>query len=334
MNMKRVEVITPSRLHFALIDLNGELGRADGGAGVALEKPNTRIAVEKSDTRKHEVMGASDGRKRQIGRVLGLFKGFFRVKVEEEIPAHVGLGSTTQLLLAVAKACDEFGGKSREREMAGGGAQLGGKHSIGKLAQLVGRGGTSGIGVKAFESGGFAVDAGHSFGIEEKKQSFLPSSASRALPPEAIFHAQLPKNWLFVCTVPEVKEKIYGKKEVNAFKKHCPIAGSEVGKASRIVLMKMIPSVVEKDAVSFGQSLDLLQECGFKKIEWKYQAKKTREAKDRMGRECLGAGLSSFGPLVFGFTDKAKAARRIKSGLEDGFIARTSERGAVVSDAD
>ena len=35
--MKRIEITTPARLHFGLIDMNGELGRVDGGVGLALD---------------------------------------------------------------------------------------------------------------------------------------------------------------------------------------------------------------------------------------------------------------------------------------------------------
>lgn len=315
MSVERVKVETPCRLHFALIDLNGELGRVDGGAGVALEKPNTKIIVETIDEiNAHEIIGTSEERKKQIERVLSSFKGFFRVEVKKEIPAHIGFGSTTQLLLAVARACEELNG---------------GKRSVRELAELVGRGGTSGIGVKAFESGGFIVDAGHSFGKGREKESFLPSSASRAPPPEIIFCSELPREWLFACVIPEQKEKIHGRREVDIFQKHCPIARSEVEKTRGIVFLKMVPSVVEKDAASFGESLNLLQGCGFKKIEWEYQASGTREAHARLKQACFGAGLSSFGPLVFGLTDKNKIARRMESEFENCFVAKASGKGAT-----
>ena len=42
-----VKIRTPARLHFSLIDLSGELGRIDGGIGVALAKPNWNIQISK-----------------------------------------------------------------------------------------------------------------------------------------------------------------------------------------------------------------------------------------------------------------------------------------------
>ncbi len=37
--MNMIKVVSPSRLHLTLIDLNAELGRVDGGAGITLESP-------------------------------------------------------------------------------------------------------------------------------------------------------------------------------------------------------------------------------------------------------------------------------------------------------
>lgn len=47
--MRRIVIKTPSRLHFGLIDMNGEIGRIDGGIGLALESPHTSIEVVKAD---------------------------------------------------------------------------------------------------------------------------------------------------------------------------------------------------------------------------------------------------------------------------------------------
>jgi beta-RFAP synthase len=46
---KEIIVKTPSRLHIGLIDLNGSIGRIDGGLGLTLAKPNFTIRVSESD---------------------------------------------------------------------------------------------------------------------------------------------------------------------------------------------------------------------------------------------------------------------------------------------
>jgi beta-ribofuranosylaminobenzene 5'-phosphate synthase len=41
-----IKITTPCRLHITLIDMNGELGRVDGGAGLTLSSPNVKITAE------------------------------------------------------------------------------------------------------------------------------------------------------------------------------------------------------------------------------------------------------------------------------------------------
>jgi beta-ribofuranosylaminobenzene 5'-phosphate synthase len=47
--MGQIRITTPARLHFALIDLNGALGRIDGSIGLALNEPNFRIVAAPAD---------------------------------------------------------------------------------------------------------------------------------------------------------------------------------------------------------------------------------------------------------------------------------------------
>ena len=177
-----VYVKTPSRLHLALIDLNGDLGRVDGSIGLALDYPNTILEATRS--RELKVVGERadfvEDLVRRFLQHVGV-KGTIRVSVKNLIPAHVGLGSGTQLSLAVASALSHiFRIRKTTRE----------------IAAIMGRGGTSGIGVMAFEKGGLIVDGGHSFGNGKEKQSFLPSSASSAPPPQVIARYEVPQQWI------------------------------------------------------------------------------------------------------------------------------------------
>ncbi|MFH0966917.1 MAG: chorismate pyruvate-lyase family protein, partial [Methanobacteriota archaeon] len=45
----RVEIRTPSRLHLTLIDMNGALGRVDGGVGITLDRPGYVISAEPAE---------------------------------------------------------------------------------------------------------------------------------------------------------------------------------------------------------------------------------------------------------------------------------------------
>ena len=45
-----IRVVSPARLHLTLIDLNAEIGRVDGGAGITLESPGLEISAVEADT--------------------------------------------------------------------------------------------------------------------------------------------------------------------------------------------------------------------------------------------------------------------------------------------
>lgn len=314
-----IAVTTPSRLHFSLIDLNGEIGRIDGGFGVALQNPNFKIVIERA--KKFEILGVNDDRNyEEILKILNAIKEKFEIKnkykinIKSEIPRHVGFGSTTQLNLAVAS------GILKLEEIF---------LSPNEIAKIVKRGGTSGIGVKAFESGGFIVDAGHKFGKGKEKTTFLPSSASGANPAKILFRLDFPDEWIFVCAVQKNK-KIYAETEVEIFKKYCPVNRRDVEMLSHLLLMKILPSVIERDVENFGDGLKEVQLLGFKKIEVEISGLKN--FMDELNKISYGAGLSSFGPCVYALTKGKKHAEDVSNYLNEmgikNFICRANNNGA------
>jgi len=321
--LKAICVKTPARLHFTLIDLNGSLGRVDGGIGVAIDRPNVIVRATFSDN--HEVYGLRkdvvEAVLEKVVKALNINSGV-RVEVLEAIPEHVGLGSKTQLSLAVAKAVSSLFGLN---------------YDVRRLASITGRGGTSGIGVAAFEKGGFILDGGHSFGKGKDKEKFLPSSASSAPPAPVLVRYTLPENWFFVVGVPNVDKGAHGAKEVNIFEKFCPIPNREVEAICRLILMKILPAVVERDLSSFGEGLTEIQGLGFKKFEVSLQSPLVKELIDSMLKwGAAGAGMSSFGPAVFGVIEGRKAAESLLSEVEsylstvggECFIANVNNTGA------
>jgi len=131
-----IEITTPSRIHMTLIDMNGEIGRVDGGAGLTLSSPNIKITAEEAEGEGVIIEGLqdfADRMKRAAESLLPEGKGI-RINVKEVYPAHVGFGSGTQSSLAAAAAVNELYGLNK---------------SVRELAIAVKRGGTSGIGVTA-----------------------------------------------------------------------------------------------------------------------------------------------------------------------------------------
>ena len=299
-DMDKVIVSTPARLHFGLVDLNGEIGRIDGGVGLALQSPHTLIEAERADEITVEcrdepeitdrVVAALDAVREHIGTGGG------RINIRERPLAHVGLGSATQTLLGAAHAlCMLYGVEKTSAE----------------LAKLVGRGGTSGIGVEAVRSGGFILDAGHSFRRgENSKHEYTPSGASRGIePPPVLARYDFP-DWDVLVTVP-LGEGASGLREVTIFKVVCPIPLDQVRQLCHILLMQMMPAVLERDLEMFGRAMEDFQELGFKVFELRAQTQLLYDCmkflKDNGG---IGVGMSSWGPALYTFGEDLSELHR------------------------
>ena len=293
-----IRITSPSRLHLTLIDMNASLGRIDGGAGITLSSPRVVISAQRSDVL--EVTGSSalaEKIQSAARKLLPEGEGV-RINVEEDMFAHVGLGSGTQAALSAAAAVNELYGLGK---------------SVRELAITVGRGGTSGIGVASFEAGGFIVDGGHKF---SDKGSFSPSSASRASPAPVLFRHDFP-DWEIVLALPST-QGVFDKKEVDIFRNVCPVPLDQVRELSHIILMKLMPAVIEKDIEAFGYAINHIQGLGFKRHEVLLQHQAVRDIMDLMQESgAYGAGMSSFGPAVFAVVDNSKDATCIKEDVQD-----------------
>ena len=104
----KVKVTTSARLHLGFMDLNGDLGRLYGSIGVTVKAPKTQLTIEE-----HEelIIGEMDDQlKKRISSFLKAFSTHFKtaprgiIQLEQHIPEHKGLGSGSQLGLALATA--------------------------------------------------------------------------------------------------------------------------------------------------------------------------------------------------------------------------------------
>ncbi len=328
LDARRVIIRTPSRIHVTLIDMHGGSGRVDGGVGITLDEPGILLEAELSGVL--SVRGGDPALQKRVGGIamdvlqkLGA-EGGVAITVRNSYAPHVGLGSGSQLALAVARAISE----------------LYGRHiPVRELAKLVGRGGTSGIGTAAFEYGGFIVDGGHRFGTGGEKRDFRPSAASRGVsPPHVIARHDFPSDWRILLAIPAVPAGASGDKETDIFRNNCPVPLEEVRELSHEVLMRMLPGIASRDLDLFGSSINAVQKLGFKKVELSIQPPEVAGLLDVL-REAgaAGAGLSSFGPAVYaigdtGMTGIEQAAQRFMKESGGGTTLITAARncGAIV----
>jgi beta-RFAP synthase len=140
------------RLHFGVLDLRGSLGRWFGGIGAAAPAPLLRLTARRDE--QVAAAGPDADRAAEFARRFldhHRIAGGAHIEVERALPPHTGLGSGTQLGLAVGRALAELYGVPAD---------------VAALSQAVGRAKRSAIGTWVFESGGLVVEGGRARGGE------------------------------------------------------------------------------------------------------------------------------------------------------------------------
>lgn len=271
-----VRVEAPARLHLGLIDLRGDLGRRFGGLGAALQHP--RAIVEARIASQVTAVGP------EAKRVASFARNFLRhhrlkqgaeVHVRQVIPPHVGLGSGTQLALAIARALAElFRIESDPRA----------------LALAVGRAQRSAVGTWLFQQGGFVVEGGR------RQRDGVAGPL--------LFQHPLPQSWRCVVAIPAVPRGLSGTAEEVAFTQLRPPSAHRVGRIARLTLIGALPALIEQDLDTFGRAITEIQkhvgDC-FKEVQGgRFAHREVASLIRELGRRgAHGVGQSSWGPAVF-----------------------------------
>jgi beta-ribofuranosylaminobenzene 5'-phosphate synthase len=297
-----VFVETPARLHFGVLDLGGRLGRCFGGLGAAIPSPSLLLEAGPSD--EVTAQGPDAERAREFAdRFLSYHRvgGGVRLTIQKAIPSHAGLGSGTQLGLAVARALAELHGLPRDPI---------------ELARATSRGKRSAIGTWTFALGGFIVEGGRKPDTEE----LAPLLA----------RYPIPDTWRYVVAVPSGPRGLSGEAEARAFEELPPPPDREVERVSHLVLMQLLPALVEADLPSFGQALSAVQRITG---SWFAQQQggvfapgETEELIANMaGWGAAGVGQSSWGPAAYGLVESVQAGSELASRVRQAI----GDRGSV-----
>lgn len=314
MEANEIEVIvsTPARLHFGIIDMRGDLGRIHGSVGVAIHDPRLIINATRSSILK--ATGPRSRRVLEFAKIIlddaGISEGV-DFRVIKDIPEHKGFGSGTQLALAVGASISRLFDLNLD---------------IANLSMKLSRSKVSGIGAHTFQHGGFIIDGGHS--VKKVKDA-----------PPLVFHSDIPLSWRFVIGIPDINQTLSGEMEKKAFKEFEPPSQELVGEVARLILMKMIPSIIEKDIVAFGESMTDLDfkfgEYWLKVQGGRFSHPIIEEGVNHLLKSgSYGVGQSSWGPAFYGLADGEKHARELTENLSE-FLNSQGRRGkAFFTEAD
>ena len=285
-----VTVQAPARLHLGFLDLNGGLGRRFGSIGLAINGPKTSITISAAPQ-----MRVTGSERERVGshvetmrRALGI-AGAYDVRINEVVPAHAGLGSGTQLALAVAAAFRRLHGLPLD---------------VARDAVRLGRGARSGVGIGVFEHGGLVVDGGRG-----------PTRTAAPI----VSRMPFPEPWRILLVLDRHCQGAHGLAERESFNMLAPFSDSDAGHLCRLVLMQALPALVDCDIAAFGSAIKDIQGCMgdyFAPLQGgsRFCSPDVAGALDLLEREgAIGIGQSSWGPTGFAFAPSAEAAERLLS---------------------
>ena len=283
-----IYVETAGRLHFGVLDLRGALGRWFGGMGAAAPAPTLLVSASAADDL--VVEGADAERADRFARVFlarhGVTRGA-RICVHRALPSHSGLGSGTQLALAVARALAELYALPADAPA---------------LARAVGRARRSAVGTWTFAGGGLVLEGGR----RPETDDVAPLLARLPFPP----------SWRCVVAVPRGAPGVSGSAEARAFADLPSPPERDIERVAPRVRMARLPAVVEDDGATIGAALSEIQAMTGR---WFASAQggtfapgPSEELVRRMSEwGAAGVGQSSWGPAVYGIVAGEDAGRRL-----------------------
>ncbi len=296
---KHLRIQTPSRLHFGLLSWGENAARRFGGIGLMIDRPGLEIEALESEAWQAEGPLAD----RALRDVEAIAERIgkdqvppCRLVIRRAAPEHAGLGTGTQLGLALAKLLSIRAGRPDELGPT--------------LAEWAGRGRRSGIGLHGFDLGGLIVDGGR--------------KSDDGVPPMVARHA-FPEAWRVLVVLPKSRPGLHGGDELRAFLKLPPVPQALADRLCRIVLLGMLPALVERDLLTFGEALEELQlfvGLGFAPVQaGLYSGQLAQKIVDCLRFLRLrGVGQSSWGPAIYAFdVSDEDRERHVLQTLQDRF---------------
>ena len=295
----RVIVSTGARLHFGLLAHAPLAGRQFGGVGLMVDHPGFQLEVEVAPH--GEPADHYSGPEVWRQRVLDVVQRCRELAptasesclwtLEKSILPHVGLGSGTQLSLAVARAYSALSDKSALTAT--------------ELAHLAGRGLRSALGIHGFEQGGLLVEAGK-------------LSTEQVSP--AVSRVDWPDDWRLLLVRPTNAIGLCGSSEIQAFANLLPMPDAVSARLCQITLLELLPAVLEADYETCAEALfqfgRLVGDYFAPAQGGTYSTPRIRDLVQHLREQGIrGVGQSSWGPTAFVMCPNRSMADELRGDL-------------------
>ena len=322
-----VSVSAAGRIHLGFLDPSGTLGRRFGSLGLMVDHFQTEVVIASAarDEWHADSAAAAAQLDRAIAHVQRLREQCGRgaplaLRLRSVLPAHAGLGSGTQLALAVGRAFARWQGLGVPTPT---------------LAAWLDRGRRSGIGIAGFDQGGLLVDGG-------------PSTDGTPAP--LLARMALPEAWRIVVVLDPRLQGLSGVQEAGAIAALPPFARPDAAELCHQVLMRVLPGAADGAFAPFAAGINRMQELlgthfapaqGGSPLTSASVGRLLQWVRAQAGDQAA-IGQSSWGPTGFAIVPSAAAAQRLlddarAAGVIDPALAlrvvAARNRGAIVRNA-
>lgn len=319
---RSITITTGARLHFGPLSYHPEVGRHFGGVGVMIEEPSCRLTGQPADQDRVSQSPTSGDRVREFVSRYRASRPADRqpppceITIERELPSHHGLGSGTQVGLAVARALALLAGEKDT--------------PVTELARRVGRGRRSAVGIHGFANGGLIVDAGQAGPPEAEIE---PAAADQI--GALACRLAMPADWTVLLITPRTAETgLSGTGEERAFAQLGSMSQSLTDRLCRLVLTELLPSVQLAAFDAFSRTVSeygrLVGEF-FAPVQGGIFGHPRTDALIEHLRQqgVTGTGQTSWGPTVFAFLPDEPTTDRLMRTLPSTVdICRTKLRNS------
>jgi beta-RFAP synthase len=264
-----------------------------------IDSPSYVVAASKSDRDRSEWSLPETSSEGRVDRIVAHYRRICpaerlpppcAIEVRQAIPSHSGLGSGTQLAMAIAQALALLAGDGQADAVT--------------LARRVGRGKRSAIGIHGFARGGFLVDGG------KRSEDEIGRLVTRADFPDGW-------RWLLVAPADKSGTGLSGQEEVQALEQlpRTPLSLTE--RLCHLTLLEMLPAIGACDCDWFGEAL---YESGRSVGDYFRPVQGGRYADPRMaelvdwlrGEGVRGVAQTSWGPTIAACCHDASRANALK----------------------
>ncbi len=289
----KLTISVHSRLHLTLIAMHNGEYRINGGLGFAIADPScelTFFANADFAIDDQRVIPLGDNELKRLVTLLQAeqqrhdFPVAAEIAISGNMRPHFGFGSGSAISLACLEALHRLNGSIPTPE---------------ELVAASGRGGTSGVGIHSYFSGGCVFDLGRA----ADNNSHTPSHQATASRPLLLDQLPMPDWEIGICMPLSIPHKSQADERA-FFERTCPLPAEAVYETLYHSLFGLYAAIRDADRTTFCHALRAVQACAWKKaerLEYGVALIEIEQALYAKGAEAVG--MSSLGPSLFFLAD-------------------------------